>query len=93
MDLAWHAEESNRFGTDEFMRFCELIGREPYLCVNMGTGTMDEAPAVGRVLQRHRRHLLGESRRANGREEPYGVRLVGPRQRDVRVLADRRPER
>ena len=45
IELAWHAEESNRFGTDEFIAYCRELGAEPYICVNMGTGTMDEAQA------------------------------------------------
>ena len=41
-DPAWKSEESNAFGTDEFMKFCELVGTQPYLALNMGTGTLDE---------------------------------------------------
>ena len=37
LELAWHSEESNRFGTDEFLQFCDLVGAEPYLCANMGS--------------------------------------------------------
>ena len=33
-DKAWRVEESNRFGTDEFMNFCDKIGAEPYICTN-----------------------------------------------------------
>lgn len=77
MDLAWHAEESNRFGTDEFMRYCELVGAEPYLCVNMGTGTMDEAQAWVEYCNGTGDTYWANQRRANGHEEPYGVRLWG----------------
>jgi alpha-L-arabinofuranosidase len=77
MDLAWHAEESNRFGTDEFMRFCELIGAEPYLCVNMGTGTMDEAQAWLEYCNGTGNTEWANRRRQNGHEEPYHVRYVG----------------
>src|SRR5215813_967113 len=44
-ELAWYAEESNRFGTNEFIQYCRALGAEPYICVNMGSGTMDEAQA------------------------------------------------
>lgn len=77
MDLAWHTEEPNRFGTDEFMRFCELIGAEPYLCVNMGTGTLDEAQAWVEYCNGTGRTYWAQQRRANGHEAPYGVRLWG----------------
>jgi alpha-L-arabinofuranosidase len=77
MDLAWHAEESNRFGTDEFMRFCELVGAQPSLCVNMGTGTMDEAQAWLEYCNGTGNTEWANRRRSNGHEEPYGVRYVG----------------
>lgn len=41
-ELAWLGTETNNFGTDEFMKWCELLGTEPYLCLNFGTGTLDE---------------------------------------------------
>jgi alpha-N-arabinofuranosidase len=41
-ELAWIGTESNEFGTDEFMKWCEVVGTEPYLCLNFGTGTLDE---------------------------------------------------
>jgi alpha-N-arabinofuranosidase len=41
-ELAWLGTETNQFGTDEFMKWCEVIGTEPYLCFNFGTGTLDE---------------------------------------------------
>jgi alpha-L-arabinofuranosidase len=37
-ELAWSGIEDNRFGTDEFMKWCEIIGTEPYLALNFGTG-------------------------------------------------------
>ena len=37
-ELAWLGTESNQFGTDEFMKWCEAVGTEPYLCLNFGTG-------------------------------------------------------
>ena len=42
-DLAWFERESNRFGTDEFISTCRKLGAAPYICVNIGTGTIDEA--------------------------------------------------
>src|SRR5260370_34281144 len=32
--------ETNAFGTHEFMDLCELIGAEPYISVNVGSGTV-----------------------------------------------------
>ena len=39
-ELAWLGEETNQFGTDEFMKWCEIVGTEPYLALNMGTGML-----------------------------------------------------
>ncbi len=36
-------QEDNSFGTHEFFDLCELAGIEPYLSVNIGSGTVQEA--------------------------------------------------
>ncbi|HEX6448195.1 MAG TPA: alpha-L-arabinofuranosidase C-terminal domain-containing protein [Trebonia sp.] len=77
MELAWHTEESNRFGTDEFMAFCEAVGAEPFLCLNMGTGTMDEAQAWVEYCNGTGNTEWANKRRENGRQEPYRVRYWG----------------
>lgn len=41
-ELAWESHESNQFGTDEFLQWCEQVGTEPYIALNFGTGTLDE---------------------------------------------------
>lgn len=41
-ELAWQGHESNHFGTHEFMKLCEIVGTEPYIALNFGTGTPDE---------------------------------------------------
>ena len=35
-------EENNHFGTDEFIEYCRELGAEPYICLNMGSGDVDE---------------------------------------------------
>ena len=37
-----HAVESNEFGFHEFMRLCRLVGAQPYLAANVGSGTPKE---------------------------------------------------
>jgi alpha-N-arabinofuranosidase len=34
--------ESNQFGTQEFIRFCRMVGAEPYIVGNVGSGTVRE---------------------------------------------------
>lgn len=43
-ELAWLGVESNEFGTDEFMKWCEVVGTEPYFALNMGTGMHTPPP-------------------------------------------------
>jgi alpha-L-arabinofuranosidase len=76
-ELAWGAEESNRFGTDEFMAWCAAAGVEPVLCLNMGTGSLDEALAWVEYCNGTGDTYWSGRRRANGHAEPYGVRYWG----------------
>ncbi|OJJ49639.1 hypothetical protein ASPZODRAFT_128133 [Penicilliopsis zonata CBS 506.65] len=73
-ELAWLGRETNHFGTDEFMKWCEVLGTEPYLCLNMGTGTLDEALAWLEYCNGTRDTYYANLRRKNGREEPYNVK-------------------
>ncbi len=76
-ELAWYAEESNRFGTNEFIEYCRRIGAEPYICVNMGTGSMDEAQAWVEYCNGTGNTSWANLRRQHGHPEPHGVRYWG----------------
>lgn len=53
LNQAWGIPEYNHFGTDEFLRFCQLIGAEPQIALNLGSGTPEEAAEwVGYVNRR-----------------------------------------
>ena len=53
LNLAWGMPEYNHFGTDEFLEYCRLIGAEPQIALNLGSGTPEEAAEwVGYVNQR-----------------------------------------
>ena len=77
MELAWHAEESNRFGTNEFIQYCRAIGAEPYICVNMGSGTMDEAQAWLEYCNGTGNTDWANLRREHGYPEPHRVHYWG----------------
>ncbi len=53
LNLAWGIPEYNTFGTDEFLEFCKLIGAEPQIALNLGTGTPDQAAAWVRYVDEH----------------------------------------
>lgn len=76
-ELAWGGTESNRFGTDEFLAYCAELGTEPYICLNMGTGTLEEALAWLEYCNDRRETYWANRRRENGSADPYGVRLWG----------------
>jgi alpha-N-arabinofuranosidase len=73
-----HRYESNRFGTDEFMRFCKAVGCQPYLAANVRSLPAEmfyrwveycNSPAGSTTLS--------EARAAAGSAEPYDVRYWG----------------
>jgi alpha-N-arabinofuranosidase len=76
-NLAWFQRESNRFGTDEFISTCRKLRAEPYICVNMGTGTLDEAASWVEYCNYEGGTRLSDLRRQGGHAEPYGVKLWG----------------
>jgi alpha-N-arabinofuranosidase len=39
-NVHWDSLESNHFGTHEFFELCVLLGCEPYICGNLGSGTI-----------------------------------------------------
>jgi alpha-L-arabinofuranosidase len=77
IELAWRGEEPNTFGTDEFIQYCRATGAEPYICVNMGSGSMDEAQAWVEYCNGTGNTSWANLRRANGHEDPYNVRYWG----------------
>jgi alpha-N-arabinofuranosidase len=76
-ELAWGGEESNRFGTDEFLAYCHELHTTPYICLNMGTGSLEEALAWIEYCNSARDTAWAARRRENGHAEPYGVRYWG----------------
>src|SRR5206468_1882249 len=52
-NIAWGIPEYNTFGTDEFLHFCELIGAEPQIALNLGSGTPAEAADWVRYVNQH----------------------------------------
>jgi alpha-N-arabinofuranosidase len=77
VELAWNALENNRFGTDEFLRYCERVGADPFICLNLGLGSVDEARQWVEYTNEARRTFWADERRRNGRDAPYGVKVWG----------------
>lgn len=66
--------EPNDMGTDEFMAMCEYIGTIPYMAVNTGSGTKEEAAQLVEYCNGDSSTPYGAMRAQNGREKPYGIR-------------------
>ncbi len=69
--------EDNSFGTHEFLDFCELIGCEAYVAVNVGSGTVQEAAEWMEYMTSGNESPMTELRKKNGREKPWKVKYVG----------------
>jgi alpha-N-arabinofuranosidase len=76
-DAAWNAPESNRVGTDEFLAFCVRVGAEPFLVVNDGSGTAEEAARWVGYCNEPPDGEQGRRRAAHGHPAPHDVRLWG----------------
>ncbi len=67
--------EDNSFGTHEFLDLCELVGAEPYICLNVGSGTVREAAEWVEYVNSDVHSPMTELRKRNGRERPWKVRF------------------
>jgi alpha-L-arabinofuranosidase len=77
MDKAWQSEESNQVGTDEFLAYCREVGAQPFLVVNDGSGTPEEAARWVAYCNEDASTEQGARRAANGHPEPYAVHWWG----------------
>ena len=76
-DPVWRALQPNDIGTDEFMTLCKLLGVEPYITVNAGTGDAWSAAEYVEYCNGDLSTTMGKQRAANGHPEPYNVKFWG----------------
>ena len=69
--------DTNAFGTDEFMDFIDQIGSTPYVSINVGSGTPEEAAEWLEYMTAAVPTALAKERAANGHPEPYKVGFLG----------------
>ena len=65
--------ENNHFGTHEFFDLCSMIGCEPYICGNVGSGTVQEMAEWLEYITMPGQSPMAALRRKNGREEPWNL--------------------
>jgi alpha-N-arabinofuranosidase len=66
--------EDNSFGTHEFLDFCELIGADAYVNLNVGSGTVQEASEWVEYVTSSNESPMTNLRKKNGREKPWNVK-------------------
>ena len=69
--------EDNSFGTHEFLNLCELLGCEPFISANLGSGTVEEMADWVEYMTSPADSPLANLRRENGRDEPWKVKYFG----------------
>jgi|SRR5271165_882463 len=73
LDKAWNSLETNQFGTNEFLAWCKLVGAQPLLGLNLGTGTPESAAALVEYCNIEKSTKWSDLRRKHGIGEPYKV--------------------
>lgn len=69
--------EDNSFGTHEFMDMCEMLGCEPYVAGNLGSGTVKEMSDWVEYMTSDNVSPMADLRRKNGREKPWKLKYFG----------------
>jgi alpha-N-arabinofuranosidase len=75
LDLAWHTSDSNAVGIHEFADWCETVGTEMMLAVNLGSRGLDHARNFLEYVNAPTGSYWGDLRKSNGRAEPWNVKL------------------
>ena len=69
--------EDNSFGTHEFLNLCELLGCEPYISANVGSGTVEEMAKWVEYMTSEGDSPMARLRRQNGRDKAWKVKFIG----------------
>jgi alpha-N-arabinofuranosidase len=84
--------EDNSFGTHEFLRLCELLGCEPFIVGNVGSGTVQEMQEWVEYMTSDGDSPMVNWRSRNGRQEPWRVRFFGVGNENWGCGGNMRPE-
>jgi alpha-N-arabinofuranosidase len=69
--------EDNSFGTHEFLDLCEQLGCEPYICGNVGSGSVEEMSKWVEYITFEGESPMSNLRKQNGRDKPWKVQFWG----------------
>jgi alpha-N-arabinofuranosidase len=69
--------EDNSFGTHDFLNMCMMLETEPYVSVNVGSGTVQEVADWVQYINFEGISPMSDLRKMNGREQPWHVKFWG----------------
>jgi alpha-N-arabinofuranosidase len=69
--------ENNNFGTHEFLELCEQLGCEPYICGNVGSGTVQEMSQWVEYITFDGKSPMSDLRKSHGHSEPWKLKYFG----------------
>jgi alpha-N-arabinofuranosidase len=84
--------EDNSFGTHEFLNLCEMLGCEPYISGNVGSGTVEELAKWVEYMTSDGDTPMAKLRRQNGRDKAWKVKFLGVGNESWGCGGDMRPE-
>jgi alpha-N-arabinofuranosidase len=75
-ELAWDALDNNHVGTDEWIQLSNAVGAENVVCLNMGTGTLDDEPYWVEYCNSEPGSYYADLRARYGNKKPYNVKYL-----------------
>ena len=84
--------EDNSFGTHEFLNLCEMLGCEPYISGNVGSGTVEELAKWVEYMTSDGDTPMAKLRRQNGRDKAWKVKFLGVGNESWGCGGEMRPE-
>src|SRR5260221_4969303 len=73
LEKAWNSVETNQFGTDDCMAWCNMVGCKPLMGLNLGTSTPEMAAALVEYCNVEKGTRWSDLRREHGIAEPHKV--------------------
>ena len=89
LNQSWGFPEYNLFGIDELMKFCDVIAARPQICLNLGSGTPQEARQLVEYCQGAANTPGGALRAANGHAGALPGCRLGAGKRALGSVSDR----
>lgn len=73
-ELAWGTLDTNQVGTDEWVKLNRALGTENVLCINLGTGTLNDARYWVEYTNSEVGTYFADLRAKYGNKEPYNIK-------------------